>query len=153
MTADRPSIRAFESADLEQVIALDRDYSARSRRGYFEKRMEAMRQEPQAFIGLVADDGARVVGFVLARVLEGEFGGEESVAVLDALAVASDAQRRGLGGDLLQALISEVRSRGGRALRTQVHWSQSDILRFFQSAGLSLAPRWVLERSTANVTF
>ncbi len=145
-----PALRPVEEGDLESVIALDRSHSGQSRRGFFEKRWRAMAREPEAFISLAAEQENALLGFVLAHVLDGEFGGSERVAVLDAVGVANDTRGKGIGSSLMQGLVDEVRDRGGRELRTQARWDQRGLLEFFAKAGFRLAPSVVLERSTGE---
>jgi len=145
-----PVLRPAEDSDLESVIALDRGHSGQSRRGFFEKRWRAMARAPEAFISLAAERENDLVGFVLAHVLDGEFGGNERVVVLDAVGVADNRQGKGIGSRLMQGLVDQVRAHGGRELRTQARWDQRGLLDFFAKAGFRLAPSVVLERSTGE---
>ena len=153
MTSDQFSLRPLAEADFEAAIELDRINGGSSRRGFFEKRERAMAHDPQVFIGLAACSGDRLLGFVLASILEGEFGGTGRVAVLDTLSVDPDHSHTGVGHGLMNELIAEVRRRGGHELQTQAEWKQPGLTDFFASMGFSLAPRLVLERSTEDVGF
>jgi GNAT superfamily N-acetyltransferase len=150
MNDARPALRPIREGDLESVIALDLSHSGQSRRGFFEKRWRAMACEPAAFISLAAEWENALVGFVLAHVLDGEFGGSERVFVLDAVGVADDRRGQGIGNHLMQGLVDEVKQRGGREVRTQARWDQRGLLGFFAKAGFRLAPSVVLERSTGE---
>jgi GNAT superfamily N-acetyltransferase len=147
------AIRPLAAVDFEAVIALDQLLSHHSRRGFFDKRWQAMARDPQAFIALGAYRGAAVCGFALGHVLQGEFGGTAPVVVLDALGVALDEQAQGAGHALIERLVDTVREMGGGELRTQVAWDQSGLASFFARCGFRLAPRMVLERSTSAATF
>ena len=147
------TVRPLAGYDFEAVIELDRVSGGSSRRGFFEKRERAMEHDPDVFIGLAACAGGQVVGFVTASILDGEFGGDKRVAVLDALAVTPDHRGSGVGHLLLKELIGEVRQRGGRELQTQAEWNQPGLMDFFNSVGFTLAPRLVLERSTEDIGF
>lgn len=153
MSAIQVSVRPIRAGDLDPVIALDRQYSGQSRRGFFEQRWQAMAREPSAFIALAAQSGDDLVGFLLAHILDGEFGGTAPVAVMDALGVATDVQGRGIGSELMGRLIDEVRARGGRELRTQAPWHQRGLLDFFAQSGFVLAPRTVFERNTLEMNW
>jgi len=153
MKATQLSVRPILATDLEPVIALDRHYTRQSRRGFFEQRWQAMARGPAAVIALAVDRGDDLVGFLLARILDGEFGGTAPVALLDALGVATDAQRQGIGSELMRTLIDEVRARGGREVRTQAPWHQRGLFDFFAQSGFLLAPRMVLERNTLEVNW
>ena len=153
MTANTIKLCPFTGSDLDAVIALDKVNSGDSRRGFFEKRNQAIQREPDGFIGLVAYDGDELVGFALASVLDGEFGSERTVAVLDSLGVSPGRRGKGIGKMLLQSMIDAVRDRGGCELQTQAEWTQPGLMDFFSSAGFRLAPRLVLERSTDEIAF
>ena len=84
----------------------------------------------------------------LAHLLDGEFGGDAPVAVLDALAVARGDSGFGFGTGLLDALVERISERGARELQTQADWRQPGLLGFFARYGFSLSPRLVLERGT-----
>ena len=151
MTANNLTLRTLIGADFEKVIELDRINSGTSRRGFFEKRQRAMEHNPEVFIGLAARVDEELVGFIMATILNGEFGGSRRVAVLDALGVDPARRRIGVGHELLGELIAEIKQRGGHELRTQVEWNQPGLMDFFSSVGFSLAPRIVLERSTEEI--
>jgi GNAT superfamily N-acetyltransferase len=151
MCPDTTVLRPLEAGDLEAVIALDRAHSGQSRRGFFEKRWQAMASEPSAFVGIAADRDGKVTGFILAHILDGEFGGTAPAALMDAIGVTVEARGQGTGSALMRGLIDEVRARGARELRTQARWDQRGLLDFFARSGFNLAPRVVLERSTAEL--
>lgn len=150
---DTVAIKPLAAADFEAVVALDQMLSHASRRGFFEKRWQAMARNPQAFVALGAYRGTAISGFVLGHVLQGEFGGNAPAVVLDAVGVALAEQAQGVGHALIDHVIDAVRALGGGELRTQVAWDQSGLVSFFARCGFALAPRLVLERDTEPVTF
>jgi GNAT superfamily N-acetyltransferase len=147
------TVKPLTATDFEAVIALDQLLSHHSRRGFFDKRWQAMARDPQAFVALGAYQESTVRGFALGHVLQGEFGGTAPVVVLDALGVALDEQAQGVGHALIDRFVDVVSELGGRELRTQVAWDQSGLASFFARCGFRLAPRLVLERSTDAVNF
>jgi GNAT superfamily N-acetyltransferase len=147
------AVRPLVAADLDRVVAIDREATGRSRRGFYDKRLAAMRRNAGAFVSLGYDEGGGLDGFVLAQILDGEFGGRHPVAVLDALGVAPASRHRGIGHALFAALEAALRRRGARELRTQALWQDRELLRLFGAVGFTLAPRLVLERPAADVTF
>ena len=147
------TIKPLTSADHAAVIALDQLLSHHSRRGFFEKRWQAMEKQPSAFIALAAYHEESLCGFALGQVLQGEFGDTAPVVVLDALGVTLEEQAQGMGHTLLQGFIDAVRALGGGELRTQVGWDQRGLASFFARCGFALAPRLVLERATGAANF
>jgi len=142
-------IRPLSSDDLEVVIRIDSSHAGRPRRRFLEKRFAAASVRPGDFIHLGIVSGEALVGFALIRILRGEFGGDAPVASLDVLGVDPAPTGRGYGRSLLQGIASALSDTGIGILRSQAEWKNSDLLQFFETAGFALAPRLILERSTA----
>jgi len=145
----KTACRPLGADDLEPVIAIDREHSGHARRRFFEKRFAAAAARPNDFIhvGVVLDGKLR--GFAVARVLQGEFGHEEAIAVLDAIGVDAETRERGIGQSMMRGLGDIMRRRGVRALQSQADWTNHDLVRFFDAAGFKLAPRLTLQRPVA----
>jgi GNAT superfamily N-acetyltransferase len=148
MTSDKPTYPSLSVNDLDRIVSIDRRTSGTSRRGFVEKRLAAQELHPDAFVSMGALLDEELVGFTFCHIIEGEFGGTELVAVLDAIGVVPDRQSEGIGYAMLGELDRRVRERGCRELRTQARWNQRGLLDFFSRTGFSLAPRLVLECST-----
>lgn len=145
------AIRLLVAGDLDAVAAIDKAASGRSRRGFYEKRLGRLAREPQAFIALAAERGGAFVGFLFARLYEGEFGTERAEAALDAIGVAADAERQGVGRSLVGALTEAMRGRGIAELSTEIDWSEAALGGFFARVGFSPAPRLILERAVSGL--
>lgn len=144
-TTDR-STRPIGLPDLEAVIAIDRAHAGHSRRHFFEKRFAAAKARPDDFISIGVLTKDKLCGFAIARVMRGEFGRRDAVAVVDALGVEPESREHGLGQMLMEGLIEMSRQKGARSVQSQVNWKNGELLRFFNSAGFDLAPRLALER-------
>jgi ribosomal protein S18 acetylase RimI-like enzyme len=144
-----PVIRPLLPSDLERVVEIDRDNTGHARRGFFENRLTAALSEPNAFIALAYTEHDRVEGFVLAHVLDGEFGGARPATILDAIGIAQSARGHGGAHGLMRELQAAARRRNAQAVRTQVVWSDQAMTRFFASLGFKLGTRLVLERDCA----
>jgi ribosomal protein S18 acetylase RimI-like enzyme len=141
-------IRPLRFDDLERVIAIDKAHTGGARRRFMEKRLAAAAAAPDDFVQVGVERAGTLAGFALGRVLYGEFGMVEPVAVLDAIGVDPASQERGCGHALMDGLQEQLRSRGVQALHSQAEWTSHGLLEFFDSTGFTLAPRVVLERST-----
>ncbi len=146
MSRNGIGIRPLGGEDIDAVVTLDRDFSGESRNGFFAQRLGGDRDDGQLAVG--AERGGSLVGFFMARLMDGEFSARERVAAIDSLAVSAAAVGSGVGSRLLGELAAAALERGCSALRTQVDWRSPALVRFFAANGFSIAPRLVLERGT-----
>jgi GNAT superfamily N-acetyltransferase len=144
------SVRDLTPADVDRITQIDRAITGRSRRGFFENRLQASARDPQNFVCLGLVEKGDLEGFFLAQVLDGEFGGSEPVAVLDAVATTETVRGHGGGQSLLTELLSRAKKLGAAEVRTQVLWSDQRLTHFFAAAGFTLGHRLVLERSVGG---
>jgi GNAT superfamily N-acetyltransferase len=144
------TVRALRLGDLERVIAIDQAHAGTARRRFMERRLTAGERRPDDYVLVGAEHGGMLVGFALGRLLYGEFGRVEPVAVLDAIGVDRSSQEHGYGHALMAGLLAAVRRKGVRQLHSQADWTNHGLLRFFDSTGFKLAQRVVLERGTAQ---
>jgi GNAT superfamily N-acetyltransferase len=140
------TVRPLGTRDLERMIAIDQAYTGRARRRFLEKRLHAAERRIQDFIHVGVESGGELMGFVLARILHGEFGRDQPVVALDVVGVDPRAQGRGHGRALMQGLIEAMRKQGVSRLHSQAEWNNYPLLKFFAAAGFELSPRMVLER-------
>jgi ribosomal protein S18 acetylase RimI-like enzyme len=138
--------RALVAADLEAVVDIDKRLAGRSRRRFFEKRLEAVLAAPGDFVAVGIDAAGQLEGYAFARIHGGEFGMAGRTALLDVIGVAPDNRSRGAGRMLLEALDGRLRHKDVGELRTQTDWRFHDLMRFFHGAGFRAAPVHVLER-------
>lgn len=144
------SVRALGAADLDRVAEIDRVHSGHLRRRFFAKRFAYAAARPDDFvqIGVVHDGLLR--GFAFARLLRGEFGREDLVAVLDVLAVERESQARGLGQALIGRLVEIMKQKGVRSLHTQAAWTDHHLLPFLDASGFRMSPRIIVDRAVGE---
>lgn len=154
MTAAKTQIttRPLTEQDFEQVVNIDARITNRRRPGFFQKRLAAALAEPKYFIYIGCELDGNLRGFLMARVLEGEYGGDEPVAVLDAVGVDPDAQGKGLGRALMDEFNNILKHKQISEMQSQADWRNQSILRFFSDVGFKLAPRNVLEREVSYMS-
>lgn len=145
------SARPITIADLEQVIAIDKVNTGHSRRHFFEKRFAAAKARPSDFVHIGVVDGGALRGFAIARILRGEFGQKDAVAVVDALGVAPESRAHGLGQSLMEGLVATARQQGAGSVHSQVNWKNDELLRFFNTSHFELGPRLALERAMSEL--
>ena len=143
------TIRPLEAADLDAVVAIDAVFTGRSRRSFFERRLDAALKDPKAFVYVGACIGGELKGYALVRLLGGEFG-HDSAGMLDAIGVEPEARGAGLGGTLLSGVEEVMRHKGIAELQTETEWTNAGLLGFLAHAGFERAPRVVLKRDVAT---
>jgi ribosomal protein S18 acetylase RimI-like enzyme len=144
------AVRPLCADDLDRMIAIDRAHTRRQRRRFFEKRLAVAGTHPDDYIHLGVSSDGKLMGFVLARVLHGEFGREQAIAAFDVIGVDPEQEERGFGRALMQGLRTALRDKGVRLVHSQADWTNHGLLKFFDSAGFKFAPRLVLERAVAE---
>lgn len=149
-TGDSSSLRPLTVDDLDKVVAIDKALIGRSRRGFFETRLKAALRNPKRFIYVGACEDDDLVGYVLARLLEGEFGGDRTVAVLDAIGLDPRQQGKGLGRRLMAGLEDVMHQKNVHELQSQLDWNNHTLMRFLDQSGFRLAPRVVLSRPVSQ---
>ena len=146
-------VRPLAPDDLDRVVEIDQELAGRSRRGFYDRRLRGASREHASFLYLGISKGDQLIGFVLARLLEGEFGTKKPTAVLDAIGVEYASHGTGAGKRLMAELEEILRLKGVSELRSQLDWNNHALMRFLDSAGFELAPRVIMSRRTEQVVF
>ena len=138
-------LRRLGAQDLDAVVEIDAQITGRSRRAYFERRLQAALRAPTLNTQFAAEEDGVLEGYVLARKLEGEFGGVEPVLRLEVIGVRPGEQRHGYGDALLGALEADARKHDVFELRTQAAWKEHAMLGFLDHAGFELGSNLVID--------
>jgi predicted N-acetyltransferase YhbS len=153
--AEKASIRALRASDLDAVMAIDAAAQGYSRRAYLERRLEAAQRDPKLHAQLAAVDAAgSLVGHMLARLLEGEFGLDQKRPALrlELLGVRPEWRRRGVGHALFEALTDWARRHGVAEIRTAALWRDTSLLAWFAAQGFELAADQFVEVAVNEAT-
>jgi len=148
MSDQTVQIQHLKSEYMARVITLDGSLEGGERADFFTRRLQAMQRAPATYIGYVAILDGQFCGYVLGRILQGEFGHNQPVMLLDALGVQAQTQGQGVSSQLLNRLTQAAKKAGCRAMQTQVGWQQQPLLAYFCSKGFQLSSRVVLSRPT-----
>jgi GNAT superfamily N-acetyltransferase len=131
-------LRPLAAQDLDSVVEIDEQITGRSRRAYFERRLQAALRAPALHTQFAAEEDGVLEGYVLARKLEGEFGIVEPALRLEVIGVRPGEQGHGYGDALLGALEAHARAHGIHEVRTQAGWKDHGMLSFLDHAGFNL---------------
>lgn len=86
------TLRRTTAQDLDSVVALDAANIGRARQFYFERRLKAALAHTALHVQFSAEQDGKLVGFMMARQLLGEFGRSEPALRLEAMGVAQGEQ-------------------------------------------------------------
>ena len=144
------TLRRLARADLDAVVDIDAIAEGRMRRPYFERRLAAALREPAAYVQFAAVLDDHLAGYVLAHVLEGEFGRDVPAMSIEAIGARYDAKGAGVGRRLLDALADDARKRGIGELRTQARWNDHAMLRWLDDNGFAVAANHIVDCAIAG---
>jgi GNAT superfamily N-acetyltransferase len=142
---DGVKLRWLVAQDIDAVVEIDAQITGRSRRAYFERRLQAALRTPALHIQFAAEENGVLEGYVLARRLEGEFGSVEPALRLEVIGVRPGEQGHGYGDALLGALEAHARKQSIFELRTQAGWKDHGMLGFLDHAGFDLGRQQMLD--------
>lgn len=145
ITLQRIAIRPLMREDLDAVVSIDAVIGGRTRRAYFERRLDAALREPNLHAQFAATDEDGLAGYLLARVLEGEFGRRTPGLRLEVIGVRNDARGLGVASSLFDALSDYGRRHRIADVRTQAPWNDHRLLAWIDAMGFTLAPNHVVD--------
>ncbi|MFO0980959.1 MAG: GNAT family N-acetyltransferase [Planctomycetota bacterium] len=149
LDTDQVEVRTLNLDDLDWVVRIDAERSARPRRAYYELKLREAHANTGIRISLAARLGGVPAGFLMGRLYYGEFGMPEPTALLDSIGVARAFSGKHVGAALMRQLLMNLKALGVEKLHTQVEWNQWDLLRFFERSGFEPAKRVCLELAVA----
>lgn len=141
----RVVVRGLRPEDFDSVVAIDERNLGRRREEFFRIKFAENLAAAGIRLSLGAEADGVLVGFLLARVLYGEFGRTEPAAVLDTLAVYPNLHGVGVGHALLSQLRLNLGALGVGTIQTEVSWDDQALLAFFHREGFRPASRFALD--------
>ncbi len=142
-------IRPLCPTDLDRVSEIQSRITGSPRKPFFEKLLGQVTANPKGFISCGAGEGSTLLGFAFARIQEGDFGSPDTVAVLDVIGVATEAQGKGIGRKVISGIEEIMVKKGIHTLKTQSEWSDRAMTGFFTASGFKLASSQIVERDTS----
>ena len=127
------NIRRMGRGDIDAVLALDRKIS-RGRELITYRDMVAVDPGGALDLSFVAEVDGKVVGFILARLT---YVGVPFIelAVIQAIVVDPDYQRRGIASRLVNALLGHCHAEGINTMRAVIDEHNTELRRFFEHLG------------------
>jgi GNAT superfamily N-acetyltransferase len=140
------TVRTMREGDIDAVVRIDAAATGRERPRYFELMLQRALKFAGLQISLVAEVDGRVAGYLIGSLYYGEYGMTEPTASIDAVGVDPLLRRQRVAQALFRQMRRNVAAIGATSIRTEVEWSDFDLLAFLRSEGFTPAPRLCLER-------
>ena len=144
------TIRRLVAEDFEAVVGMDAAAVGHPRTFYFERRLKTAKLRPALYVQLGAEQNGKLVGFMMARRTQGQFGRNEPALRLEALGVASDVRGQQIGSALLSRLEDEARRLEIAEIRTTASWRDHAIMRFLDRSGFELGSELVVDTRVSD---
>ena len=138
-------VRRAVPADLAQVIGIDERATGLAKPEYWAGILRRYGRRGARRRFLVAQNGARIVGYIIGEVRDWEFGSPPCGWVFG-IGVRPDAREAGIGAALLEAITADFRRLGVTTVRTLIARDNRLVLSFFRSQGMMAAPVVPLEK-------
>lgn len=124
-------IRRMQPKDLDPILALERKIAETphwSQEDY-ERCLSTSEQDKLRRAGFVAEKDANLLGFVVGKLVVG-------ICELESIAVAEEAQGKGIGIALLASLADWARSAGALCMELEVRASNGRAIKLYERFGL-----------------
>jgi len=141
----RLRVRSARPADLAEVIAIDERATGLAKPEYWAGILRRYGRRGARRRFLVAEAGARIVGYIVGEVRDWEFGSPPCGWVFG-LGVRPDVREAGIGAAMLAAITAAFRRLGVATVRTLIARDNQLVLSFFRSQGMMAAPVIPLEK-------
>ena len=128
-------IRNLEKEDLSAIVNIEERLTGVARKDYWEKRIEISEAIRPHWASLVGELDNRVVGFVLGRAGELEFGLPGTVAWVEIIGVDPAYQGQGVARALMERFTASAEDHGIKNVFTLVDRSNTQMEQFFSRLG------------------
>jgi len=128
-------IRNLEKGDLPAIVDIEERVTGLARKSYWEKRIEISEAIRPHWASLVAELDGRVVGFMLGRAGELEFGLPGSVAWIEIIGVDPAFRRQGIARQLMESFAASAEDHGINTIFTLLDRGHPEMETFFMQLG------------------
>jgi ribosomal protein S18 acetylase RimI-like enzyme len=128
-------IRGLDKRDLPAIVNIEERETGVARPDYWEKRLEISEAVRPHWASLVAEYDNRMVGFILGRAGEHEFGLPGTVAWVEMIGVDPAYRRRGIAEELMEQFIASAEDHGIKTIFTLIDPNRSELQHFFSRHG------------------
>jgi len=140
-------VRTLKLSDLDDIIRIDAHNFGAQRRDYYRLKLELAMADSSVRMSLGAELDGMLVGFLFGSMFYGDYGIPEPLATLDTLGVDTDFARMGVATALWDQFASNLKALRIDRVRTQVPWSNWQLMTFFQKSGFTPGSHICIDRT------
>lgn len=132
MSNSKRVMRVLKQSDLDAIVAIDAVASKQERRDYYAGKIESI-LNPKHNINssIVCEIDGKVAGFIMGDIYFGEYGIPEASATIDTVGVHPEYQKHGVGSDMLDQFLMNMKVAGVSKVYTLVNWDDFALEKFF----------------------
>jgi ribosomal protein S18 acetylase RimI-like enzyme len=142
-TLENITLRPLSMKDLDEVARIDLSLLGRHRREYWEGKL--MRIEELGVPSIAAEIDNKVIGFVLGKASDREYGIPENVGWIDTIGVDKAWQRKGISQLMFKEMRSVFKRLGVDTIFVFVDRKQRDLIKFFEKMGCASGDMFNME--------
>lgn len=144
---DNLKIRLMTEKDLQAIVEIDERVTGNKRTEYYERKVASLLDNKASIAtSLVAEYEGKVIGFIMGNIYTGEFGIPQTTASLDTIGIDPEYAKLGIGTQLMDKFIENLRVAGVENIQTLVDWNDSNLLKFFNKGGFFPSKTMNLEK-------
>lgn len=130
-------IRNLEKSDLSAIVNIEERVTGVARPNYWEKRIDLSEAIRPHWASLIAEVGSQVVGFILGRAGEMEFGLPSTVAWIEIIGVDPAFRGQGIARALVQQFVESAEDHDIKTVFTLVDSNSQEMVGFFGRMGFT----------------
>lgn len=130
-------IRNLQKSDLGAIVNIEERVTGVARPGYWQKRIEISEAIRPHWASLIAEINSQVVGFILGRAGELEFGLPSSVAWIEIIGVDPAFRHQGIARALVQQFLDSAEDHDVKTIFTLVDSDNREMAGFFSQVGFT----------------
>jgi GNAT superfamily N-acetyltransferase len=137
------TLRPLSVKDLDEVARIDFSLLGKQRKEYWENKLE--RIEESGVPSLAAEIDGKVIGFILGKASDREYGIPENVGWIDTIGVDKEWQGKGISHLLFKEMYSMFKKVGIDTIYVFLDTKKRDLIKFFDKMGFAKGDMFNME--------
>lgn len=142
-TLENITLRPLSMKDRDDVAQIDFSLLGKERKDYWENKLR--RIDESGIPSLAAEIDGKVIGFILGKASDREYGIPENVGCIDTIGVNKEWQGKGISQLLFKEMYSMFKKIGLHAIYVFVDRKQMDLVKFFDKMGFARGDMFSME--------